>query len=501
VTCHCTLAGAALFARALGRAGAVTARICPTSRLPAHDFFVVRSSLTTRRRGRAGTVTARIYRPTSPLPAHDLWSFVHHAPARMAAPEIVCLAFGDSEPDVARLCALAETLRVRPSPFVDTPFNSLVGHPLSPPPLDPSPTIIAVSNKHEVSTIEDQPFTHLDADFKTPRGLLRCLSPATRIVVLDFFWIPPLYFAIRYGTNWLTEKLPQCFSSFPRLETVVLPVDKFGGAMAGMLANPKGQEALRKAGIGVRRMSRAEAERCHPLVLATARAAEDEEDRKAYGLGEEGWRYVDDEFPFVVFQRLGAGSAGGLGPAASSAGATGPAVSSAGATGPAASSAGATGPAVSSAGATGPAVSSAGAAEPASPAGAAEPASPAGAAEPASPAGATEPASPTAVTAVTAAAAELGVLASLSVSVMGSASSPSSSATPWRSSRESAGSASPTSTAEAGADADASSSAPSTLARRRGAESLLLLYNGGGSPVEAAGLAGGEARPKRARRG
>jgi hypothetical protein len=389
----------------------------------------------------------------------------------MAAPEIVCLAFGDSEPDVARLCALAETLRVRPSPFVDTPFNSLVGHPLSPPPLDPSPTIIAVSNKHEVSTIEDQPFTHLDADFKTPRGLLRCLSPATRIVVLDFFWIPPLYFAIRYGTNWLTEKLPQCFSSFPRLETVVLPVDKFGGAMAGMLANPKGQEALRKAGIGVRRMSRAEAERCHPLVLATARAAEDEEDRKAYGLGEEGWRYVDDEFPFVVFQRLGAGSAGGLGPAASSAGATGPAVSSAGAAEPASSVRGA-----------GPAVS------------------PAGAAEPASPAGAAEPASPTAVTAVTAAAAELGVLASLSVSVMGSASSPSSSATPWRSSRESAGFASPTSTAEAGADADASSSAPSTLARRRGAESLLLLYNGGGSPVEAAGLAGGEARPKRARR-
>jgi hypothetical protein len=414
----------------------------------------------------------------------------NHAPARMAAPEIVCLAFGDSEPDVARLCALAETLRVRPSPFVDTPFNSLVGHPLSPPPLDPSPTIIAVSNKHEVSTIEDQPFTHLDADFKTPRGLLRCLSPATRIVVLDFFWIPPLYFAIRYGTNWLTEKLPQCFSSFPRLETVVLPVDKFGGAMAGMLANPKGREALRKAGIGVRRMSRAEAERCHPLVLATARAAEDEEDRKAYGLGEEGWRYVDDEFPFVVFQRLGAGSAGGLGPAASSAGATGPAVSSAGATGPAVSPAGAAEPA-----------SPAGAAEPASPAGAAEPASPAGAAEPASPTWAAEPASPTAVTAVTAAAAELGVLASLSVSVMGSASSPSSSATPWRSSRESAGSASPTSTAEAGADADASSSAPSTLARRRGAESLLLLYNGGGSPVEAAGLAGGEARPKRARRG
>jgi hypothetical protein len=164
--------------------------------------------------------------------------------------------------------------------------------------------VVAVSNKQGVAS--GRAFEHRETDFRTSRGFLACLTDRTVCIALDYFWVASTYYRDRYGLDWVREKVRAAFARCPKLRCILLPVDRFGGAMRAMLEEDDDVRRLYEGGITWRFMSAAESRACHPLVRATAAAADDlrgQGREKESAQLEAQWRYVDDDCPFVAFER------------------------------------------------------------------------------------------------------------------------------------------------------------------------------------------------------
>jgi len=188
------------------------------------------------------------------------------------ADTLVCLGFNDCERDRDRLHRVMQ-------------FYSAV--------------LRAVSNKRELAY--PVLYGHVEADFGTLNGLLVALDGASGCVVLDYFWLPRVYYEARgvgcngYGNLWISELVPAAFARYGpgkgNLKTIVLPVDKTG-RMRQMLHDHG--DGLLEHGLSFELVPWRDARALHPLVVATD-SLEEEID---FGSNTSHW--VDAEAPFVV---------------------------------------------------------------------------------------------------------------------------------------------------------------------------------------------------------
>jgi hypothetical protein len=162
-----------------------------------------------------------------------------------------------------------------------------------------SAALRAVSNKRELAY--PVLYGHVEADFGTLNGLLVALDGASSCVVLDYFWLPRVYYEARgvgcngYGNLWISELVPAAFARYGpgkgNLTTIVLPVDKTG-RMGQMLHNHG--DRLLEHGLSFELVPWRDARSLHPLVVATD-SLEEEID---FGSNTSHW--VDAETPFVA---------------------------------------------------------------------------------------------------------------------------------------------------------------------------------------------------------
>lgn len=172
--------------------------------------------------------------------------------------EIVCFAMNESSPDRERMQALANRYRCNVFGCSEAKASTLV-------------------REH---------------NFSTWRGFRQCLLEKTVGGILDYFWLQGNYYKDRYGMNWLTM-IPRAMRELPNLEWFILPVDASGNLH--QMFQEKEEKDFK-----FEKMTRALAERIHPLVLATADTQKKFRDVDF----SVHWRYLDAKFPFLLIQRL-----------------------------------------------------------------------------------------------------------------------------------------------------------------------------------------------------
>jgi hypothetical protein len=190
--------------------------------------------------------------------------------------EQVCLAFNSSERDACRLRQLVR--------------------------LQPDRAVVAVADGEMTAPV---PFLTREANFLTMRGFKAAVTERTEHIALDWFWLQHGYFEARYGTDWVSTKIPWAFRSLPNLISIVLPLEawsktKDGSTGVRQMLALHGAD-LRCGGVIAEYMSWEEAEREHWLVVATKMAEEAGEMEP--GTFEREKRWVDHAAPFVRFVR------------------------------------------------------------------------------------------------------------------------------------------------------------------------------------------------------
>jgi hypothetical protein len=263
--------------------------------------------------------------------------------------ELVLLGFNDCTTDILRLSTLASVLNSS-LPFIpaiiDEPGNitdvlstvsGRTGSPANNGVKNNHHTggrrshtqIIACSNKRWIDDTH-LPYIHREADFKLFRGFITCINSSTVGIVLDWFWLAANYYVTRYGKDWISHKLPQAFTLYPNLQYCILPNDAYSTNMTDMLNDTKAVQYLQNLGIRIKKLTLAEAQIIHPLVIVTEmldkvyqRYGQEELTNKSVDAGEEEqpewnhysyinfasmFKYVDKEYPFVLFQRVERGA-------------------------------------------------------------------------------------------------------------------------------------------------------------------------------------------------
>jgi hypothetical protein len=148
---------------------------------------------------------------------------------------------------------------------------------------------------------------HVNANWK--KSLAPVLEEEPRVLLLDYFWLATGYYESNYGTNWLSAKLHEALV-IGSVDVMILPEDT-SDSLATMAAAAKSRSKFPPTGVAMEYLTAAEAEKHHPLVVATLAIDNDlkglwHKNQSARG------RYHDGQMsrlaathPFVVVYRTG----------------------------------------------------------------------------------------------------------------------------------------------------------------------------------------------------
>ncbi|KAH9258361.1 hypothetical protein BASA81_003410 [Batrachochytrium salamandrivorans] len=134
---------------------------------------------------------------------------------------------------------------------------------------------VTSASEQEVTTIKNGfgP-KHYSCDFK--QTLLSGIDTETVVLMLDYFWLQGNWWDERYGANWISPpgtgkcKLVRAFQLCAKLMVCILPLDRDRFMEARAKQHCKQFREL--AGLEMEYISWSEAQRVHPLCLATEHA-------------------------------------------------------------------------------------------------------------------------------------------------------------------------------------------------------------------------------------
>jgi hypothetical protein len=143
---------------------------------------------------------------------------------------------------------------------------------------------------------------HFQCDFK--QTLVEGIDANAVVAMLDYFWLQSNWWAERYGENWLVAdsscKVFEIFEKIAKLQVFFVPLDSSCGFMFNCTNDADLTVLMVEKSLSLELIDWREANKVHPLCLATKRAYEErldiDEQRSYFGQG----RYVGAKLPKFV---------------------------------------------------------------------------------------------------------------------------------------------------------------------------------------------------------